>query len=141
MTSDEPVFPDKAHAPSDADLASALGRVKRHWDSFAAHAVEANPDAKPEWSFYSKKAGWFFLLRGKRRNIVYLTPCPKHFRASFAFGEKAVKAALESNLPDDVVKLIKAAPKYPEGRGIRLEVRTAADVKIAKKLLAIKMAH
>ncbi len=57
------------------------------------------------------------------------------------YGEKAVKAALESNLPADVIKLIKTAPVYPEGRGIRLEVRTAAGVKNAKKLLAFKMAH
>ena len=83
MTSDEPQFPDKSHAPDDADLASALGRSKRHWDSFAAHAMEANPDAKPEWSFYSPKAGWFFLLRGKRRNVVYMTPHAKHFKAGF----------------------------------------------------------
>ena len=48
---------------------------------------------------------------------------------------------MDSNLPADVIKLIKTAPKYPEGRGIRLEVRTAADVKNAKKLLAIKMGH
>ena len=37
--------------------------------------------------------------------------------------------------------MVRQSPKYPEGRAVRVEVKTAADVKIAKKLLAIKMAN
>ena len=73
------------------------------------------------------------------RNLLYLKPLQKRFMAGFALGEKAVQAAEQSNLPDSVVEMIRRAPEYPEGRAVRVEVKTAADVKIAKRLLAIKM--
>ena len=74
--------------------------------------------------------------------MLYMRPTAKHrFAVSFIFGKKAVQAAEESDLPDHVVEMIRQAPQYPEGRAVRIEVTTAADVKIAKQLLAIKMDH
>lgn len=136
---EEPVFLDKSHMPEDADLAKVLGRAKRHWDSLQAHALDADPAASPRWTYESKKSGWTFAVRGKRRNLLYLKPFERRFTVGFAFGEKAVQVAEQSDLPDHVVEMIRQAPQYPEGRGVRLEVATAADVKIAKRLLAIKM--
>ncbi|MHC4076909.1 MAG: DUF3788 family protein [Planctomycetota bacterium] len=139
---EEPMFPDKAHMPEDADLQRVLGGTKRHWDNLTAHAVAANPAATPEWKYYTKKSGWTFLLRGKRRNVLYMRPTGKRrFLVAFAFGKKAVAAAEESDLPAHVVEEIRQAPQYPEGRQVLVEVTSAADVKIAKKLLAIKMAN
>lgn len=135
---DEPVFPDKQCPPQDSDLARVLGRTKKHWEDLAAH-VATCPDAKPEWKHYGKKSGWVFVARGKRSNLIYLIPHDKWFGANFAFGEKAVQAALASDLPVAVVEMIRQAPKYPEGRAIRLPVKTAADAKAAKKLLKIKL--
>jgi hypothetical protein len=37
--------------------------------------------------------------------------------------------------------MLNAARPYAEGRGIRLETRTARDLATMKKLAAIKMAH
>jgi len=137
---EEPVFPEKSHMPQDADLARVLGRTKRHWDNLRAHALDADPTAAPEWKYYTKKSGWTFLLRGKRRNVLYMRPTGKHrFAVSFVFGKRAVQTAEQSDLPEHVVEMIRQAPQYPEGRGVRLEVATAADVKIAKRLLAIRM--
>jgi len=139
---EEPIFPDKARLPADADLAKALGRAKRHWDSLKAHALGANPDASPEWKYYMKKTGWTFLLRGKRRNVLYMRPTGKgRFTVTFILGDKAVKAAEQSDLPPDLIEAIRKARKYPEGRGANIEVTRAADVKIAEQLLAIKMAN
>jgi len=136
---EEPVFPDKSHSPTDADLKKVLGRTKTHWDRLAAYATDVAPDEKPEWKYYSKKSGWTLVVKGKRRNLVYMCPLAKCFSANFAFGEKAVKATEASDLPVDVVRMVRKAPKYPEGRAVRHEVRTAADVKVVKKLLMIKI--
>lgn len=136
---EEPVFLDKSHIPEDADLAKALGRAKRHWDSLQAHVLEADPAATPKWTYESKKSGWTFTLRGKRRNLLYLKPFDRRFTVGFAFRDKAVQAAEKSDLPDHVVETIRQAPQYPEGRAVRIEITKAADVKIAKKLLAMKM--
>jgi hypothetical protein len=136
-----PVFPDKNQPPQDADLARVLGRAKRHWDDLSAHLSTASPIAKPEWKHYGKKSGWVFVLRGKKNNLLYLIPHEKHFVASSAFGEKVVQAALQADLPAPIVEMIRQAPKYPEGRAVRLAVTSAADVKVVKRLLAIKLGN
>ena len=136
---DQAVFPDKSHLPQDADLARALGQAKRHWDDLVAHARGASPTATPEWKYYGKKFGWTFVLRGKRHNLLYMKPVGKSFSTSFAFGEKAVQAALESDLPAKVIEMIRQSPKYPEGRAVRMAVTSAADAKVVKRLLSIKL--
>ena len=91
--------------------------------------------------FSGEKWGWSLQLKRKKRTILYMTPCKKHFLAGFALGEKAVKAAHESDLPGSVLTLIDSARKYAEGRGVRIEVRTKKDLESTQKLAAIKMAN
>jgi len=135
----EPTIPDKAHRPTDADLASVLGRAKRHWDGFIACIQRNHPAATAEWKHYS--TGWQFVLREKRRNLAYLKPSEKCFTVSFAFSDNAVDAAERSDLPAEIVQPIRQSPKYPEGRAVRVDVATAKDLAIATKLLAIKVSH
>jgi hypothetical protein len=40
-----------------------------------------------------------------------------------------------------VLKVIDEAPKYAEGRGVRLEIRNKKDLEAVKELAAIKMAN
>jgi hypothetical protein len=54
-------------------------------------------------------------------------------------GEKAAKAASDAALPQAVLKVIDEAPRYGEGRGIRMQVATAADLEVARMLAALKM--
>lgn len=139
---DAPLFTDKKQMPDDAALAAALGStVKRHWDSFVAHARAAGVGVEAGWKHYAGKTGWLFVARDKRRNLVYLRPDTKCFGVSLALSEQAVTEAVAADLPDDLVAAIQAAPKYPEGRPARLTVRTAQHVAIAKQLLALKLAH
>ena len=136
---EEYILLDKAQQPTDEDLERVLGRVKTHWDNLTAYAIKENPDAKPEWKFYTKKSGWTYVLRGKRRNVFYLAPLQKCFRVGFLFAEKTVVAAEQADLPEAVLEIIRNGPQYPEGRGVRLIVSKAVDVKNAKKLLKIRM--
>ena len=94
-----------------------------------------------EWGFASKKTGWGLRLKREKRTILYMTPREGYFMASFALGEKAVKAAHETDLPVSVLEVIDAAKKYAEGRGVRLEVRSAEDVCNVEKLAVVKMAN
>ena len=136
---DEPLFADKSHRPGDDDLAAVLCRAKRHWDGLVAHIAELSAGASAEWKFYSPKYGWTFVARDKRRNMLSLTPLARRFLASFSFGDKAVAAAAQADLPDSVLKEIRASPKYPEGRAVRIDVTSAADAAIVWKLLAFKV--
>jgi hypothetical protein len=135
----EPVFTDENDRPRDTELARVLGKAKAHWDKLVAHISALGPVASPEWKHYGKKSGWILVVRGKRANLMYLMPREKSFGANFALGEKAVQAALQSDLPAPIIEMIRQSPKYPEGRAVRLTVTSAADVKTAKRLLAIKL--
>jgi hypothetical protein len=74
------------------------------------------------------------LRKGKRR-IVYLAPREGFFLASFALGDRAVAAMKAANPP------VEPGKRYAEGTAVRIEVRTTADVKLVKQLVAIKIAH
>ena len=94
-----------------------LGRAGALWERLHAHlASEFGPLAE-KWSFSKTTNRWF------------------------ALGEKACAAAKNGGLPASVLAVIEAAPRYPEGRGVRLEVRTGKDVANVANLAAIKMAH
>ena len=94
-----------------------------------------------EWNFSGKAYGWSFRLKQKKRTLVYMTPCRGYFLASFALGEKACLAAHAAGLPAPVLAIIDGAPKYAEGRGVRIPVRSRRDVDNVECLVAIKAAN
>ena len=135
------IFDDKLREPGAAELAEALGRTHGLWNELKELIDKKFDPLAEEWVFSGKNYGWSLRLKQKKRAILYMTPCTGHFRVAFAFGERAVQAALQSGLPAHVQDLINNAPKYPEGRGVRMEVKDKQDVRIAVKLAEIKIAH
>lgn len=133
-------FVGKSKQPTEAELGAELGAGKAWWDQLVSD-ITAQHGFSQEWNSYSKKAGWSLRLKHGDRNIVYLSPFHGCFQASFALGDKAVKAALASGLPKPAIKLIKEAKRYAEGTAVRIEVKGTEDVEIVKKLAAIKLAN
>jgi len=135
-------FIGKLDAPTDDDLSAQLGRsAKTLWDQLLAGLATQHNLVVQEWNSYSPKAGWSLRLKQNKRNILYLSPCPGGFRASFALGDKAVQAARRSRLPPRVVQLIGAAKRYAEGTAVRIDVDGPADIAIVMTLAAIKLAN
>jgi hypothetical protein len=134
-------FDDKSKTPRAAELKKVLGRTSGLWVKLKDHLESEYQPLSEKWTFAGQKWGWSLQLKQKKRTILYMTPREKHFSAGFALGERAVKAAHESDLPDSVLAIIDSARKYAEGRGVRIEVRTRKDLENTKKLAAIKMAN
>jgi hypothetical protein len=134
-------FDDKTKPPQDDDLAATLGKTFVLWNRLKEAITAKYAPVTIVWGFSGKAYGWGMRLKRDKRAILYMTPCHGHFLASFALGEKAVFSAHESKLPASVLKIIDDAPKYAEGRGVRLEVRTTKDVRYIEKLAEIKMAN
>ena len=134
-------FDDKSSTPRAADLTKTLGRTSALWDRLRDHLASEYQPLVEKWIFSGEKWGWSLQLKQRKRTILYMTPCKKYFLAGFVLGEKAVKAAHQSDLPDSVLTTIDSARKYAEGRGIRIEVRTKKDLDNVKKLAVIKMAN
>ncbi len=134
-------FEDKSRTPRSSELKETLGRSSALWDQLKNYLASEYQPLTEKWMFSGAKWGWSLQLKRKKRTILYMTPCKRHFLVGFALGERAVKAAHESDLPGSVLTLIDSAPKYAEGRGVRMEVRIKKDLESAKKLAAIKMAN
>lgn len=134
-------FINKPKPPTDAELNAALGPAKAVWDQLLddlARECEANIH---EWKCYSPKWGWSLRAMRKKRTIVWLAPCLGYFQVAFIFGDKAMQAARQTKWPKRIVKVMDEAPKYMEGTGIRLEVKSSRDIGTLKKLAAIKLAN
>ncbi len=133
------VFLEKSHPPNDLDLSNALGPSKRCWDEIIRAIQLEYPPIVFEWKHSGAKYGWSLRLLQKKHRILYLIPEKDHFLTAFILSDRSVAAALKSDLPRDVQEIIRSARKYPEGTGFRLEIRTAADVGVVRKLAALKM--
>jgi hypothetical protein len=134
-------FDDKAKKPSTSDLRKALGRTSAHWSNLTNHIAAEHGATDESWGFAGANWGWSLRLKRKKRTILYMTPCEGYFLVGFVLGEKAVKAAHDSKLPDSILRIIDSAKKYAEGRGVRIEIRKKEDLEAAKKLAAIKLAN
>lgn len=132
-----------ATRPDDGDLAGLLGRSATLWKELLdTLATEFGP-VDERWSHSAKTESWSLQLKRRRdkRTILYMLPRPKHFLSAFALGEKACQAARTGGLPPKFLEAIDSAPKYPEGRGVRLEVRSRKDLEGVLRLARIKMAN
>jgi hypothetical protein len=118
-----------------------LGRAGGQWQRLRELLETDHGPLAEKWSFSNTTNRWSLQLKRKQRAVVYLVPQPGHFLASFALGEKACAAAKDSGLPASVLGVIESAPRYPEGRGVRLDVRSGGDVANVAMVAAIKMAH
>lgn len=134
-------FDDRSQEPLAADLHRVLGRSRAQWDNLVAHIAAEFAPLDATWSFAGAKWGWSLRLKQKKRTVLYMTPCSKHFLVGFALGEKAVKAAHTLPLSDSILATIDEAMKYAEGRGVRIEVKTKKDLASVKELAAVKMAN
>jgi len=128
-------------APTDAELATALGPAKSVWDSLIAGLTADGIIDVQEWKSYSRKSGWSLRLARGKRTIIWLAPCERLIRVAFIFGDKALTAARQSDLPARVLALFDTAEKYPEGTGIRLHIASAKDLPAIRKLARIKLEH
>ncbi|MHC4166372.1 MAG: DUF3788 domain-containing protein [Planctomycetota bacterium] len=133
------VFDDKAAKPTPQKLARALGESNELWKQIKKHLKTEYGELTEDWKFYGAKSGWILKTLRKKRNLFFFIPLEGGFKVSFVFGDKAVAAAEKRDLPKDLVKTLKSARKYAEGRGLQIEVRGPADVDNIKKLVEIKV--
>jgi hypothetical protein len=134
-------FVDRENPPSEQDLESALLESYPAWQLLRKEAATRLGPLAEEWGFTSAKTGWGFRLKQGKRAILYMTPCQGYFLASFALGEKAVQAAKAAFLPEWILEAIDEAPRYAEGRGVRLKVTSAEAATAVLKLAEVKKAH
>lgn len=126
-------FGDKSAPPSERELAEVLGASASAWRGLLARLAPLTS----EWSFSAKTIGWGLRVMRGDRMILSMIPRDGAFLASFALGERVV-AKLPS-LPANVQAAIDSAPRYAEGRGVRIEVRDERDVAAIAVIAQVKI--
>ncbi len=132
-------FADRTRPPEPADLGRVLGAAAGAWQELAVHVRASYPPIDELWSFSGPKYGWSMRLRRKERVVLYMTPQDGGFLVGLVLGEKAAAAARQAGVPDPVMALIDGAPRYAEGRGIRVAVTSPVDLAAVQQLAALKM--
>lgn len=134
-------FLDKSKQPKGVALSKALGKSAALWDELKARIAARFAPVEEEWTYAGQKRGWALRLKQKKRAILYMTPLKGNFRAVFALGDKAVAALQDGGVPDPVWQIIQSATRYPEGRAVRLHIRSRKDLAVAEKIAVAKMAN
>jgi hypothetical protein len=135
----EGAFDDPKRKPISTDIERELGRSWLAWNSLTSWLSEDFSSLTDEWRFTGEQCGWSLRIKRKKRTIIYLLPCRKYFRVTLILGDKAVKKALQSALPNSLVKEIRLAKKYPEGRVLRFEIRFKEELPTLMQLVDAKM--
>lgn len=131
-------FAEKTRAPSDDELRAMLGRAYGPWKRLLALVAERVNPITEVWAFTSASTGWGLRLRHRERVIVYMTPQQNQFLVSFVLGEKAVAAAHAARLSATVLSAVAAAPRYAEGRGVRMTVKSSRQIPALAALAQLK---
>jgi hypothetical protein len=134
-------FADRSAPPEPGALKDVLGASLDLWEQLVAHVSGAAAPVALSWNFSGAKHGWSLRLKHQDRILVYMTPLADGFLLGVVLGERAAAAAHESGAPDAVLALIDGAPRYGEGRGIRMVVATDDDLAVARILADLKMAR
>jgi hypothetical protein len=132
-------FLDKSTKPNDKALSDILGRSYNYWEQIRDALEREYGQIAPEWKYYGARSGWTLKMMFKKRNLFFLAPCEKYFRIAFVFGDKAVRAIEQSDLPPEMIREVNNSKRYPEGRALRIEVRKREQVNDIIKLAAIKI--
>ena len=128
----------KSRSPTDDALRAVLGKAYPAWTKLLARVVGRVGPVAEEWQFTSASTGWGLRVVRNGRVIVYVTPQRSQFLVSFVIGEKAAAAARAARLSASVLKAIEDAPRYAEGRGVRIVVRGDGPVATLARLAQIK---
>lgn len=132
-------FLDRAVVPDDAAAAAVLGPMAESFATLRAHVASRFGPLTEVWSWSGKAYGWTLALKRKKRPLLYLTPEVGWFRASVALSDAAVVAAQGAGLPEEVLATIAAAPRFPEGLAVRIEVRDGWQVEGVERLVAVRV--
>ncbi len=135
------IYGEKLAHPTDEMLTIDLGETRKYFDEIAGCIEYQYGHFRSEWKYYGQKIGWLLKMYHHDRNVLFVIPGKRYFRASFTFGAAAVAEVLDGELPDAIKDDLSRAKKYAEGRTIQVEVKSKADVSVILELIRVKLTH
>lgn len=138
---DTSIFMIKEDKPDIIKLEIGIATNFELWMLLRDKVYEKYPTVTEEWNFPSKKYGWSFRIKDKKRAIIYLLPREGYFKVAFVFGQKATDQIMESDIAEKIKEDLQNAKKHAEGRGIGIDVKNNEIIPDIEKLIDIKLAN
>ena len=135
-----PVLTDPKQFPSDAIVASHLGRRRALWDSLFSFIRAEHPDCVATWRYYNDGKSWLLNVSRKKKTVFWLSLAGNSFRITAYFTDKARDAIRASALADELKEQFLGGRQTGKLRGITITFRSKRDVEDAKVLVALKIA-
>jgi Protein of unknown function (DUF3788) len=128
-------------APTPETLDAVLGDAAAVWRTIVEQTRTLAGSIDEDWGHRGKSFGWSMRLLQGTRVVAYLTPQANALLLGVVLGEKAI-AAREAGpgISSGARTVLEAAPRYAEGRGIRILVASPEDLAVALELIEIKLA-
>ena len=121
--------------PSDAQVRRALGPAAAAWDALLDPARKRTR----EWKRYRTQDPWSVRVNEGKRTVLWLVPEEGRLRVAVILGEKAVARGLAGPLSEKLKRELREAPAYPEGRVLRLRMKSASRVRDVERLVDLKV--
>lgn len=123
------VLTDKSLIPDDARLQAALETAF----PFFKKLEDLTKAYTKEWKFYNAKSGWTYKVADKKKALCWITPYQGNFNVSFALREPEKETLLNSNVSGQIREKLLTAEKFPEGFGLRLNIKNEAECRERKR--------
>ena len=130
---------NKSVEPAAGELAKALGPSEEVWCHLIFQMEAEYGPLSEVWSFAGAKYGWSLRLKQKKRTVLYLIPQTGSFLVGIVLGDRALSLLRRDDLNSETLLLIDEAPRYGEGTGFRIPVRTVPDCTEVEIVIEAKM--
>jgi len=134
-----PVLTDPKQFPSDAIVASHLGRRRALWDSLFSFIHAEHPDCVATWRYYNDGKSWLLNVSRKKKTVFWLSLAGNSFRITSYFTDKARDAIRASALADGLKEQFLGRAPVGKLRAITITFKSKRDVEDAKILVALKI--
>jgi hypothetical protein len=133
-----PAFLDASHAPTNAEIETALRGAAPLWPRLLEWLDEPIR-ARGTLRWDGPRFGWCLAVRRSGRPFVTLTPIDGGFEAMVVLGAKEAALTEGLGLSRQLRDRLEELPQLRDGKWLFLEIRTAAELADLETLLLAKL--
>ena len=135
----ESIFTDRAQEPTPDAIEQALDSRHLLWTELLGTLLGVTDGLAANWAFYKKATGWLLRIQRKKFTVCTVLPTPDALVVIFLLPERAVEAAREAELPEEVVLAMDDASVSKFGHAFNLYITIETQLDAVATLARIKL--
>lgn len=131
-------YREKELQPTIEMLEVVLKENGVYWSRIERYVDDTYSSVTKEWKFYGVAWGWAYVLKSKKKALIYLTPQEGYLVCSFIFNDKGRDLAKNAGFSRELMTIIESGKDNAGGHTFDIPVKNDSDFKLVKQLLDIK---